>query len=105
MKRLREEPGDEAPRPTAGDYFVVSGENWSWQVSTEMARHIEACLDAEPRPVWVKFVDLAGSRIRVRAGLIEYICQSTHEQRATDRALGRMLREERKADKSWDEDD
>jgi hypothetical protein len=96
-----EEPGSGG----LGDYFVVSTESWNWQVSTAMARHVEACLDADPRPSWVKFVDLTGSRIRIRTDKVEYISQCTAEQRATDRALVRLLRQERKADRNWEEDE
>lgn len=104
MNGLREESEPEAVRPTAGDYFVVSGENCSWWVSTEMARHIEAMLDALPRVEWVTFVDLSGSRVRLSVRQIEFIGQSTADQRAHDREFSRMLSRERKADRSWDED-
>ena len=102
----RLEDGEEE-QPIAGvlgDYFVVVTQQWNWQVSTVMAKHLEACLDAEPRSSWIKFVDLAGSRIRVRADTIVTIVQSTAEQRAADRALSRLARQEQKADRSWEED-
>ncbi|MEP6574333.1 MAG: hypothetical protein ABJD11_16645 [Gemmatimonadota bacterium] len=105
MNAVREDSEPEAVRPHAGDYFIVSGENSTWQVSTVMARHIETILDAEPRVVWVRFVDLSGSRVRLRTRQIEYICQSTVEQRAHDRDFSRTLTRERKTDRSWGEDD
>lgn len=105
MNGLKEESEPEAIKPDAGDYFIVSGDCSTWYVSTVMARHIEAVLDAEPRALWVKFVDLAGSRVRIRIRQIEYICQSTAEQRAGDREFSRALNRERKADRSWGEDD
>jgi hypothetical protein len=105
MNSLREESGPEAVEPHAGDYFIVSGDCGTWLVSTEMARFIESILDARPRARWVKFVDLAGSRVRVRTRLIEYICQCSAEQRASDRALSRALKRERKADRTWEEDE
>jgi hypothetical protein len=86
------------------DHFVVSADCSAWYVSTEMARFIEACLEADPAPRWVKFVDLTGARIRLRARLIESISQSTAEQRASERAFHRRLRRERKADRSYDDD-
>jgi hypothetical protein len=62
-------------------------------------------VDAETQPRWVSFVDLKGSRLRVRTRDINYIGQCTAEQRAADRAFNRSLSQERKADRSWDEDD
>lgn len=105
MHGLKEESEPEAVRPDAGDYFIVSGDSSTWYVSTEMARHIEAMLDVEPRVRWVKFVDLAGSRVRLAVRQIEYLCQSTVDQRALDREFSRTLHRERKADRSWGEDD
>lgn len=103
MKQLQEfEEG--AARPAGGDHFIVSAECCAWYVSTEMARFIEACLEAEPAPKWVKFVDLTGARIRLRTRLIDCISQSTAEQRAADRAYCRELTRERKADRSYDDD-
>lgn len=104
MNGLREHSEPEAVRPDAGDYFIVSADSSTWYVSTEMARFIEAVLDAEPRTRWVKFVDLSGSRVRLDSRQIEYICQSTAEQRALDREFSRSLTRERKADRSWDEE-
>jgi hypothetical protein len=105
MKRLQEQFEEDAAKPAGGDYFVVSGDCCTWYVSTEMARFIEACLDTESSPRWVRFVDLTGARIRLRARLIESISQSTADQRASDRAFHRTLNRERKADRSWDDDD
>jgi hypothetical protein len=105
MKRLQEQFEDGAARPAAGDYFVVSGDGGTWCVSTEMARLIEAHLDAEPVARWVKFVDLTGSRVRLRTRLIESITQCTADQRASERAFHRTLNRERKADRSWEDDD
>ena len=104
MKRSQEQ-FEGAAKPTGGDYFVVSGDCCSWCVSTEMARLIEAYLDAEPPARWVKFVDLTGARIRLRARQIQSITQSTADQRSWRRAFHRTLDRERKADRSWDDDD
>lgn len=92
-----------APEQDAGDYFVLSAECGSWVVSTMMVRAIESALDAWPAPRWIRFVDLSGSRVRVRASTLHYIVQSTAEQRAFDRRLSRAVREERRAD-DWDDD-
>jgi len=105
MNSLKEESEPESVKPSAGDYFIVSGENSTWYVSTEMARFIETVLDAGPGVGWVKFVDLSGSRVRLRTRQIDYICQSTVDQRALDREFSRALTRERKADRSWGEDE
>jgi hypothetical protein len=42
-------------------------------------------------PEWVVFVDLSGSRVRVRSAEIRMIVESRSEQRAFDRALERRL--------------
>ena len=102
MKRIEEQSQEEPARPRAADHFVVVADDCAWFVSTEMARFIEVCLEAEPRPKWVKFVDLTGSRVRLRARLIEAIHQSTAEQRAAERAFHRALERERKADRSYE---
>ena len=96
---------EEGARPAAGEFFVVSGESSTWYVSAVMARFIERCLDAEPRAVWVAFVDLTGARIRLRTRRIDCICQCTPDQRAAERAFFRALKQERKADRSYGEDD
>jgi hypothetical protein len=105
INRVKTGPeGDREPEGP-GAYFYLSSRSGSWCVSTVMARHIEACLDAEPRPSWIRFVDIAGSSIRVRARDIEYLNQSTPEQRAFDRAFCRSIRQEKKADRNWEEDE
>ena len=90
------------PGAGAVDYFVVVGENCTWYVSTEMARFIEECLDSGTSG-WVKFVDLIGSRVRLRTRKIDFIAQSTAEQRSTERDFFRTMRREHKADRDWDE--
>jgi len=105
MNRLQEPFREGAAAPAAGDYFVVSGECCTWYVSVTMARFIEHCLDARPRPKWLKFVDLTGARVRLRVRQVEYLYQCTAEQRAAERAFFRSLKHERKADCSWDEED
>lgn len=105
MNRVLED-GEENPRePTAGDYFLVVGEFSTWYISTEMARHIEGCIDARKPRAWVKFVDLTGARVRLRIRQIESIIQCSAEQRANEREFFRALKRERKSDREWDIDD
>jgi hypothetical protein len=105
MSRLRQEKEQEAPRPIGVDHFVVSAKSATWCVSTEMARHIEACLEIEHHQAWISFVDLSGARVRLRSLEIEYLAQSTADQRAAERAFHRALNRERKAERDWREGD
>lgn len=83
---------EEGPRHAgAGDHFVVSVRTATFVVSTVMAGAIEATLERWPRRTWVTFVDLSGSRIRVRAQEVAFIVQSTAEQRALDRQFHQAL--------------
>ena len=105
MSNLWENSEPEVVRPTAGDYFIVSAKRSTWYVSTEMARFIEAVLDRWPRPQWVKFVDILGSRVRLQTRQIEYVVQCTVEQRALDREFSRALNREQNADRSRGEEE
>ena len=83
---------EEAPlRDGAGDHFIVAAQMATFVISTVMARAVEAALDRWPRPTWVTFVDLSGSRVRLRAQDIRFIVQSTAEQRAFDRRLRQAI--------------
>ena len=72
-------------------YHVVVTRQFSYVVSTVMARHIERELDRWPRPRWITFVDVAGGRVKVRRELIECLEQSSTETRA----LWRLWRKQR----------
>lgn len=105
MNRLKEKEEGDRESEGPGTYFCVATRCGTWYVSTAMARHIEACLDAELRPAWIRFVDLTGARIRVRVRDLEYLNQSTPEQRALEREFNRAMSRERKADRDWEGDD
>jgi hypothetical protein len=81
-----------------GDFFVVSTEWDTWCVSTEMARHLDACLDTDPLPHWITFVDVTGARVRLRADSVASLTQRSVEQRALGRRFERLAREERRMD-------
>ncbi len=98
MERARNESRPVGRPMSLGDFFVVSTEWDNWCVSTEMARHIDACLDAEPIPPWITFVDVTGARVRVRADRIESLTQRSVEQRGVSRVFERLARQERQAD-------
>ncbi len=105
MEKVEQEGRSEAPQPLGVDHFVLDTRANCWNISTVMARHVERCLDADPRPFWITFVDLAGSRIRIRSQDVESLSQSTADQRAAARALCRGWTQERKADRNWSDED
>lgn len=86
------------------DYFVLDiGSFSSWMISREMAAFVERELDRWPRPRWIKFVDVAGARVRLRSELIRSLRQSSAEIRDEYRRFSRERDEESK-DESWDWD-
>lgn len=105
MNRTREERAEEEPQSVGVDHFIVSARSASFFVSTEMATHIEACLDARRPRKWIRFVDLSGSRVRLRRREIEYVFQSTSEQRIAYREYQRALNRETRADRDWSDGD
>jgi hypothetical protein len=98
-----QEPAEDSPR--VGDYFVLDAEGSTWYLSVEMARAVDRELTASPTPEWTVFVDLAGARVRLRTRHIESLVQCSADQRAARRDFHRRLRQERDADRAWDEDD
>lgn len=95
----------EPQQAAAGHYFVVITKWESWCVSTAMARFVEECLDRRRKDEWVKFVDLSGSRVRLRVGEIMSVAESSPDQRASYRAFMRRLNRERKTDPDYDADE
>ena len=90
--------------PEAGDYFVIQTRDSSWfYVSTVMARAIDRRLDRFIRPRWITFVDIAGSRIRLRTDDIVSMVQSTSVSRAGDREFTRVRHAEEAEDRDWDQ--
>ena len=88
--------------PEAGDYFVIQTRDSSWFfVSTVMARAIDRRLKRFFQPTWITFVDMAGSRIRLRTDDIMSVVQTTPEQRAADRAFDKVRRAEAQEDRDW----
>ena len=93
-------------QPVSADhYFEVGTDRGCWWVSVAMARFIESCLDAEPVPEWVAFVDLHGSRVRLRTKEIRSLSELSPDQRAAGRSFERRLQRERKADPDYDADE
>jgi len=89
--------------PGAGDYFVIQCRDSSWfYVSTVMARAIDRKLGRLFRPRWITFVDISGSRIRLRTDDITSLVQLTAEQRDQGRAFDRDRSQENRNDRDWD---
>lgn len=103
IKAYIEEPEKKEPQ---GDFWVIYGTCGMFYVSEEVAREVEQKLDRRWwAPRWVRFTDLAGSRVRVLAREIQSVYESTAEQRTTERAFHRARREEDKADRlPWEDD-
>jgi hypothetical protein len=74
------------------DHHIVMTSGFNYIVSTSMAQHIERELCRWPRSGWITFVDVCGSRIRIRASLILGLEQSSLETRE----LWRRWREQRR---------
>jgi hypothetical protein len=94
MDRIRETSEWPEDQLLARDYFVISTLRDSWAVSSRMAQHVEACIDATPAARWVRFVDLAGARVRLATRWIESVAQCTAEQRDVMRAFRRAREQE-----------
>jgi hypothetical protein len=79
------------------NYFLVLTREARFSVSTAMAAFLEEELDSVCPPEWVTFVDLHGSRIRLRTQMIEMLFQSTAEQRAAERTCFARLAAEKES--------
>ena len=76
------------------DHHIVETTSFNYIVSTVMAQHIEQELDRWPRPRWVTFVDVCGSRVKLRSSMIQGLAQSSLETRE----LWRKWREQRRTE-------
>ncbi len=88
------------------EYFVLETAviGGCWMISREMAAFIERELDRWPRRRWIKFVDVAGARVRLRAELIRSLRQSSADIRGEYRRFYNERDEESEREKDWDED-
>jgi len=104
MAEHNESPESRERVPVPSDWFAVVARFRHWKVSREMAVHIERALVAEPMPRWVVFVDIHGSRVRLRTALIEHVTQSTAETRRLSRAVESALEAEDETP-DWEKDE
>lgn len=103
MNTVREHEPEPA-RPNAADYFVLSTRDTCWCLSMVMARAVEQELVCAAPESWITFVDLTGSRVRLRAGLVQSLAQCYAENRAEERRFSSSLRREARSDRDWDND-
>lgn len=103
LKEYLEEPEEER---IFGDFWVVYGDSGLFYVSAETAGKLGGRLDGWWTPRWITFVDISGSRVRLRARDVHGIYESTELQRTRDRSFHRARRQEEKADRRpWEDDD
>lgn len=95
---FEEEPEERARAP---DYWGVRTSNAFFFVSAETAAHLMVQLHRRWRPRWLVFRDLSGALITIRSRSVEFIGESSAEQRAYDRALMKALAEESEEPRPW----
>jgi hypothetical protein len=106
MTKVRQKQERESEEPRPGDYYVIVSQYETWYVSPETAARVGRVLDRRwARPRWVKFVDLSGSRVWLRADHVESVVESTERTRARDRELQYRRRKEERDDRRWDDED
>lgn len=105
MKRVIVSDREPAPDDPESDYFVVSGGAGHYHVSGETADRLIRQLTKPIPPRWLAFVDLHGSRVRVRSKGIDEIRERSTLQRQRERDFGRARRREAKEDRRpWEDD-
>lgn len=93
-----EEPEERARAP---DYWEVRGDCAFVLVSGETAQWIIAQLHRLWRPRWLRFRDLSGAEVMLPSRSIDHVCESTHEHRAFDRRMRRILEAEDDDARPW----
>jgi hypothetical protein len=83
---------EEQKEPRYAEYFVLASYAGEWMISRRMAEFVEEELDRWPRPRWIRFIDLTGASVRLRADLIKAVRQSSLEIRGE----WRRFKDERK---------
>jgi len=88
------------------DFWEVTGDAGWFYVSEATARRILGQLERQEPPRWLRFADLFGAEVRVRAEGIECVRECTRVQRGAERGFRRARRDEKKADRRpWEDDD
>lgn len=99
---LEEEPDEEH---ASGDYWVIYGEAGMFYVGAETAAEVARRLARWWSARWITFVDISGSRVRLRGREVQAVYESTQLQRTRDRAFHRARQLEDASDRRpWDDD-
>jgi hypothetical protein len=102
LKPYMNEPDD----GSAGDYYVVLADFEAFYVSGAVADRIGRTLRRRWPPRWIRFTDLAGSDVQLRARLVRSVQECTAAQRAAARELRRAQHREERADRRpWEDDE
>ncbi|NIU79518.1 MAG: hypothetical protein GWN71_40075 [Gammaproteobacteria bacterium] len=97
---------NEPDEGSAGDYYVILADFDTYYVSRAVADRVTRTLGRPWPPRWIRFTDLTGADVRIRARLIHTVQECTAAQRATARELRRAQRREERADRRpWEDDD
>lgn len=100
--RLTASGGGQSPRPIDG-FFVIRTASAVFPVSARTASLVMDALRRWWVPRWIGFVDLHGSRVRVRSATIMMIYESSVLQRQSEREFFRELDAEDAADRpAWE---
>jgi hypothetical protein len=105
MKTVKGGTEDRPESLPPGEYFVVVAEYSTFFVDADVAARIGRMLDRRWLPRWVKFADLNGARVWLRARSIGSIHESTEWMRSRDRAFHYARRREEASDRRWDDDE
>jgi hypothetical protein len=105
MNRLKQMHEERNERPRAGDYYTIDTRADTFYVSSETAARVSRLLERRWVPRWMKFTDVNGARIWLRASTIESVRESTEAARGNDRAFNYARRKEEIADRRWDDDE
>lgn len=95
-----EQFGQGRGRPPPEEFFLVVTGSVFFRVSPETATELMRQLARRFPPRWLGFVDLDGSRVRVRTAQVGQICESTPLQRERARQFERARWQE---ENEWNE--
>jgi hypothetical protein len=106
METMTTPPGQRPEQPRELDFYVILSELGIWYVSSEAAVRVGAMLDRGWRcPRWVKFVDVSGSRVWLRASSIESIYECNTLTRSRAREFNYQRRQESREQRHWEDDE
>ena len=103
VRALFEQPVDR--REPEENYWVIQCDRCRYLVSEETARRIMRELERRRPSKWLRFRDLFGSETRLRSDGVQFVEESTADQRAQWRAFRKARNDEEEEDeKPWEND-